>query len=218
MFQDAIDSFVDIFSPPFRQVMWKSVGLTLVVLVLVGVGVDRAALSFVTIHTGWLALLVSWMVGIGLFVGLSLLAAPTTSLVASFFLNDIAELVEREVDPLGPPGKPAPAWDALIFSLRFALVTVLVMLIALILLFIPGVGLAAWIAANAYLLGGEYFELAAMRFHSQAGARALRRRHAAPVYFAGLIVSGFVAIPLLNLFTPLFATALMARPHKRLPA
>ena len=44
----------------------------------------------------------------------------------------------------------------------------------------------------------------------------MRRHFAAPVYLAGLFIAGFVAIPLLNLFTPLFATALMARLHKRL--
>ena len=83
------------------------------------------------------------------------------------------------------------------------------------LLFVPGFGFVAWIAANAYLLGNEYFELAAMRFHPLAEAREMRRRFAVPVYLAGLIISVFVAIPLLNLFTPLFATALMARLHGR---
>ena len=89
-------------------------------------------------------------------------------------------------------------------------------LAALVLLFVPGFGLLAWIGANAYLLGREYFELAAMRFRPVAEARAMRRHFALPVYLAGLLIAGFVAIPLLNLFTPLFATALMARLHKRL--
>ena len=155
MIQDAIDSFVDIFSPPFRRVMWKSLALTLAVLLVVGYGLDRLALSFVATHAGWLAALISVMVGIGLLVGLALLAAPTTSLVASFFLDEIAGLVEREMDPTGPPGKPAPALEALTFSLRFALLSAVVTVISLILLFVPGFGLVAWIAANAYLLGND---------------------------------------------------------------
>jgi CysZ protein len=215
MIQDAIDSFADIFSPPFRRVMGKSLALTLAVLLIVGYGLDRVALSFVTAHAGWLAALISVMVGLGLFLGLALLAAPTTSLVASFFLDEIAELVEREVDPAGAPGKPAPALEALMFSLRFALLSAIVTGVALILLFVPGFGLVAWIAANAYLFGNEYFELAAMRFHSLVEAREMRRRFAGPVYLAGLVISVFVAIPLLNLFTPLFAAAFMARLHKR---
>jgi uncharacterized protein involved in cysteine biosynthesis len=36
------------------------------------------------------------------------------------------------------------------------------------------------------------------------------------VFLAGMIVAGFVSVPLLNLFTPLFATALMTRIMKRL--
>ncbi len=216
MIQDAIDSFVDVFSPPFRRVMWKSLALTLAVLLLAGLALDELALAFVAIHTGWLAALITVMVGVGLVVGLAFLAAPATSLVASFFLDEISELVEREVDPSGEPGRPAPALEALLFSLRFAFVSAIVTLIALILLFVPGFGIVAWIAVNAYLLGSEYFELAAMRFEPRRQARELRRRHAPRVYLAGLIISGFVAIPLLNLFTPLFATALMARLHKRL--
>jgi CysZ protein len=173
-------------------------------------------LSFVTTHANWLATLISLAVGLGLGVALVLLAAPTTSLVASFFLDEIAGLVEREVDPAGAPGKPAPALDAALYSLRFAGLSAIVTVAALVLLFVPGIGFVAWIAANAYLLGGEYFELAAMRFGSLARARELRQRFAARVYLAGVIIAGFVAIPLLNLFTPLFATALMARLHKRL--
>ena len=84
------------------------------------------------------------------------------------------------------------------------------------LLFVPGFGFVAWIAANAYLLGSEYFELAAMRFHPVGEAREMRRRFAGLVYLAALIIAVFVAIPLLNLFTPLFATALMVRVHKRI--
>ena len=110
------------------------------------------------------------------------LAAPVSSLVASFFLDEIAAHVEREIDPSGPPGRPAPALEAALFALRFAGLSVLVNLIALVLLFVPGLGVVAWIGANGYLLGREYFELAAMRFRSAAEARAMRRRYALPVF------------------------------------
>ena len=100
--------------------------------------------------------------------------------------------------------------------MRFALLSIAVNLVALILLFVPGLNLVAFIGANGYLLGREYFELAAMRFRSVDEARAMRRHFGVTVFFAGLVIAGFVAIPLLNLFTPLFATALMVRVHKRL--
>ena len=216
MLQDAIDSFVDVFSPPFRRVMVKSLALTLALLILAGFALDRLALSFVRVETHWLAATISILVGLGLVAGLVLLAAPTTSLVAGFFLDEIAELVEREVDPAGLAGKPAPVLASALFALRFAALSLVVTLLAIVLLFVPGLGFATWIGANAYLLGREYFELAAMRFRPLAEARDMRRQFAAPVYLAGIFIAGFVAIPLLNLFTPLFATALMVRLHKRL--
>ena len=216
MLQDALDSFSDILSQPFRGVMAKSLALTIAVLVIGGYGLDRLALSFVHTPEGWISTTVSVLVGLGLVFGLVLLAAPTTSLVAGFYLDEIAGIVEREVDPSGPPGRPAPVIDSAMFALRFAALSLLVTLAALVLLFVPGLGLVAWLGANAYLLGREYFELAAMRFHSAAQARALRRRHAGFVFVYGVMIAVFVAIPLVNLLTPLFATTLMARLQKRI--
>jgi CysZ protein len=216
MLQDALDSLSDIFSAPFRSVMIKSVALTVAVLVLGGFGLDRLALHFVTVSNGWLAAAISIAIGLGVAAGLVLLAAPATSLVASFFFDEVAAIVEREVDPNGPPGRALSLWDGTFASLRFAALTLAVMLAALVLLFVPGVGFAAWFVANAYLLGREYFELAAMRFRSAPEARAMRRYFAGPVFMAGLIVAAFVSVPVLNLATPLFAAALMARLHKRL--
>jgi CysZ protein len=217
MFQDAVDSLGDIFSPPFRRVMAKSLALTAAVLLLAWFGLDRLALSL--IHFGppsWLTTLMSFLVGLGLLAALMVLAAPVSSLVAGFFLDEIAAHVEREIDPDGAQGTPAPALEAAMFALRFAGLSVVVNLIALILLLAPGIGLVAWIGANGYLLGREYFELAALRFHSAAQARAMRRTYALAVFLHGLLIAALVAVPLLNLLTPLFATTLMARLHKRL--
>jgi CysZ protein len=216
MIEDALNAFADVFSPPFRRVMVKSLALTVAVLTLGWFGLDRLALSFVHVEPGWLATIISFLVGLGLVAGVILLAAPTTSLVAGFFLDEIAEIVEREVDPVGAPGRPLPVLVSVLFSLRFAALSLAVTIAALVLLFVPGLGLVAWIAANAYLLGREYFELAAMRFLPAGEARAMRKHFSIQVYAAGLLIAAFVAIPLLNLFTPLFATALMARLHKRL--
>lgn len=216
MVEDALDSFARIFSPPFRGVMLKSLALTLGVLALAWLGLDRLALYFAGAAPAWLASALSVLVGLGLVIGLAYLAAPAASVVASFFLDEISGAVERAVDPAGAPGRPVPAGAGALFSLRFAGVSLLVNVAALALWLAPGVNLAVFFGANGYLLGREYFELAAMRFLSPPEARAMRSHFAVRVFLYGLVVAGFVAIPLLNLFTPLFATALMARLHKRL--
>ncbi|THD47854.1 MAG: sulfate transporter family protein [Bradyrhizobium sp.] len=215
MMQDVFDSLNDIASPPFRRVMVKSLALTAAVLVLVWIGLDRLALHFVAVNSSWLATLIAWLIGLGLVAGLVLLAAPVSSLVASFFFDEIAAHVEAEIDPQGATGRPAPIVDATLAALRFGALTLLVGLVSLVLLFVPGVGLIAWLAANGYLLGREYFEFAAMRFHSAVEARALRRSNAGAVFVYGVLIAIFVAVPIVNLLTPLFATTLMVRLHRR---
>jgi CysZ protein len=215
MIDDALDAFADIFSPPFRRVMWKSLGLTTAILVLAGVGLDRLALSFVHVGPAWLSAVLSVVLALGLVVGMIFLAPPTASLVAGFFLDDIAAMVERAVDPQGPPGRPLPLGPSVAVGIRFAVLSVVLNVIALALTIFTGIGLVSFFVVNAYLLGREFFELAAMRHLSPADARVLFQRHLPMVFIAGAVVSGFVAVPVLNLFTPLFATAFMTRVYKR---
>jgi len=216
LLQDVFDSLNDIASPPFRSVMVKSLALTAATLALAWLGLDRLALHFVDVQPPWLATVIALAIGFGLLVGAVFLAAPVASLVASLFFDEIAAHVEAEIDPLGPQGRAAPFVEATLAAIRFAALSLAVGLVSLILLFIPGVGLLAWVAANAYLLSREYFELAAMRFHSGAQARELRRRHATAVLAYGVAIALFVAVPIVNLLTPLFATTLMVRLHKRI--
>ena len=215
MFKDAVDSLNDIASTPFRKVVIKSLALPAAALLIAWFGLDRLALHFVDVQPSWLATLIAWLIGVSLLVGAVFLAAPVASLVASLFLDEIAAHVEAEVDPFGPQGRAAPFVEATLAALRFFGLSVAVGIVSLILLFVPGVGLVAWLGANAYVLGREYFELAAMRFHSAVQARELRRRRAAIVFVYGAMIAVFVAIPLVNLLTPLFATTLMVRLHKR---
>jgi CysZ protein len=216
MWQDTLDSLNDVFSPPFRGAMLKSVGLTLATLALGGVALDKLVLLYLVAASGWLAWALSVAIGLGLLAAAVFLVAPVASLVASFFFDEIAGLVEREIDPLGAPGRPAPLMDSVVESRRYGAMALAVTFGGLIVLFVPGVGFALWFAASAHVLGAQYFELAAMRFRPAPEARAMRRHFGGTVFLSGLIVAAFVSVPVLNLATPLFAAALMARLHKRL--
>ena len=99
---------------------------------------------------------------------------------------------------------------------KFALVSLLVNAFALAVFLLPGVNIAVFFLANAYLLGREYFELASLRFRSLAETHELRRRNRFYIFVCGLLIAGFVAIPIVNLLTPLFGTAFMVRIHARL--
>jgi len=218
-----------LFTAEFRAVFFKSLGLTLLALVGLWFGLkeifDWLALPWLDAllpgfpsWAGWLALLAAVLAGVGLALGLALLIAPVTAIVAGLFLDDVAEVVERTDYPDDPPGKAVPALAATIMSLKFFGVVIFGNIVALLLLLIPGVNIAAFFLVNGYLLGREFFEFAAMRFRPEAEAKALRRKHAGTIFLAGLLIAAFLAIPLVNLLTPLFAAAMMVHLHKMLSA
>jgi CysZ protein len=216
MIGDALEAFAQIFSPPFRRVMLKSLALTTAVLGLAGFGLDRLALSFIHVGPHWLGALIAILLALGVVVGMVLLAAPVTSLVAGFFVDEIAEIVEREIDPKAPPGRPVPLGPSILMGIRFGVLSVLVSMAVLTLTLFTGIGFLSFFILNGYLLGREYFELAAMRHVGRADARLLREDNMVAVFLAGVLVACFVAVPILNLLTPLFATAFMTRVFKRL--
>jgi CysZ protein len=146
---------------------------------------------------------------------MAFLVGPIASLVAGLFLDEIAAHVEASDYPDEPPGRDLPLALSLVLSAKFAAVVVLVNIFALLLLLLPGVNLVVFLVANGYLLGREYFELAALRHIPQAEAKRLRQANRVQVFLGGLMIAGLLAVPLLNLLTPLFATAFMVHLFKR---
>lgn len=218
-------AFGQLFMPELRQVFFKTLGLTLLALVALWLGLGEifewlawpylsSLLPDLPSWAGWFGFVAAIVAGIGLALGLALLIAPVTALIAGLFLDDVADAVERSSYPQDPPGRPVPAIPALVLSLKFLGVVIIANLLALVLLLVPGVNLAAFFLVNGYLLGREFFEFAAMRYRPEAEAKALRRQKAGGVFLAGLVIAGFMAVPLLNLLTPLFAAALMVHLHK----
>lgn len=218
MISDAAAALSEIFTPPFRAALVKVFGLTLIVLVAAIVLLHHALVALVVIPYGWLATTASILAGLGLVIGSIFLVAPVSALVAGFFIDELAERVERDVDPASPPGRPLSVLQASLLSIRFALLSLAVTLLALVLLLVPGVNAVAFLGANAYLLSRQYFEFVALRHMGFEQAAALRRRNALRLLGAGLILAGFVSVPLLNLLTPLFGAAFMVRVFKRLEA
>jgi CysZ protein len=211
-------AFRDIFSPPFRTVLWKSVGLTFGLLAALWIMLTWFAASAVDLPLGWLDAGFSILTGIGLVIGLGFLVAPIAALFVGLFLDDIAEVVERTHYPGDPPGQVMPIGRSLVMTMKFVGVVLLVNLVALPLVLVLGFGFLIFLVANAYLLGREYFELAALRHRDPTAAQALRQRNAGQIFGAGLLIAAFLAIPILNLLAPLFGTAFMVHFHKLIAA
>jgi CysZ protein len=218
-------------SPPFRAVLVKSAGLALLILIGIGILADRALAAGIGRAEHWLdtvawahlpleilAALLSLAAGMGLLAGAVLLMPAVTALVASLFVDQIAERVEERYYPTDPPGRPLPLAAALMEGLKAALLSLAVYVCALPFLLIAGVGVVIFFLATAYLQGRVFFELVAMRFHPIAVASALRREHQATVFAAGLFIAAFLSVPIVGLAAPLFGTALMMHVYKRLLA
>jgi uncharacterized protein involved in cysteine biosynthesis len=231
MFEAAAKALNQMLSPEFRQVLLKSIGLALVLIVIIGVGLHQL-LSWMTEsgatwaeshvgmvpHTAWqiLVWVVSIMATLGIITGGVFLMPAVTAFAGTFFVDEIADAVERRYYPADPAGHPLPLWKALIEGSKTALLTIAVYLCALPFLLLAGVGLVIMFLAAGYLLGREYFLLAAMRFRSVDEAKAFRKQHASTVFASGCVIAAFVSIPIVNLATPLFGTAFMVHMHKRL--
>ncbi len=231
MLDDAVKALSQMISPPMRSILWRSIGVALVLITVLAIGLQRLLAWFATYGEAWLEALLgpgwhtplealSWVVsiaaGLGVVFGGILLMPAITSLVASLFVDEVADHVEREYYPAERPGMALPLMVAIPEGIKTALLTILVYLIVLPFVFLAGAGFLIFFLATAWLLGRDYFELAAMRFRPPEEAKAMRRDNATTIFAAGLIIAAFVSIPIVNLATPIFGMALMVHMHKRL--
>lgn len=225
IFDAAKRAFSNLFAPETRSVFWKSLGLTILVLIGLWFAV-RGIFLWLALPwidslfpstpewAGWITFILAILAGLGLALALALLIAPVTAVIAGLFLDDVAEVIEKNEYPDDVQGRAMPLGEAVISSVKFFGVVIIGNIIALLLLLVPGVNLVAFFLVNGYLLGREFFEFAAMRFRSPAEARAFRVKHRNTVFLAGLVIAAFLAVPFLNLLTPLFAASFMVHLHK----
>ena len=219
LIQAAFAALRQVFSPALRAILWKSLALTIGLLVAIWFGLTRLIQVVQSSHHisadyPILDTLAFFLAGAGLFVALAYVMPAVSILVAGFFLDDAAEIVERTDFPDDPPGRAMPLGTSLIYAVRFAGLALLVNLAALLVFFVPVVGLVAFFGANAYLLSREYFEMAAARFRPLSEVGDLRRANAPTTLVAGCLLAGMMVVPVVNLLTPLFGIALMVHVHK----
>jgi len=189
-------------------------GLTIVVFVVLWFSIEAALTQFLILPYSWMQPVVAILAGLGLFAGMFLLLLPVTSLVATFFIDEIAEAVEERHYPDDPRGREMPLIQGLVIAAKFTLsilgINILVLLVALI----PGVNLVVFYGGNGYLLGREYFELCGLRHLPHEEVIALRKANRSRVWLSGVLIAVVATIPFVNLLAPLFATALMVHTFK----
>ena len=206
MLTAAFKALGDLFSPDFRTVLFRALGLTLALFIAVLIGVEVLLVSLTQFNWPWADWVLAVGTGLALLVAFFFLMSPVTAAFAGLFLDHIAGKVEARHYPLDPPGTPLPTSRAIGTAIQFFLVVLVVNLAVLPMVFL-GVGAIALVGVNAYLLSREYFEMVAMRHMPAEEARTLRRENGPVVFLAGLLPAALSLIPVVNLAVPLFATS-----------
>ncbi|MCB2116054.1 MAG: EI24 domain-containing protein [Rhodobacteraceae bacterium] len=165
----------------------------------------------------WVQDLLSWG-SLALMLVLSIfLMVPVASAFTGIFLDDVADAVEARHYPGLPAPLRQPFGEALADSLKFLGVILIANLVALVVYFLSGpfAPLVFW-AVNGFLLGREYFQMAAMRRLGRGGAMALRKRHSGQIFAAGLLMAAPLSVPVVNLLIPVLGAATFTHLFHRL--
>ncbi len=202
--------------PKFRSVLFRGIGLTILLLILA----CAAAIWFINTLSGDEISLpfvgtVSWLNDVLNYSGILLvlvlpvfLMVPVASAITSIFLEEVAQAVEDKNYAHLPPAPKIPLGESIQDGLSFMGVLIVANLLALILyaIFTPLALFIFW-GMNGFLLGREYFTLAAMRRLGREGARQLRAKHMPTIWLAGTLMAIPLSVPLVNLVIPIIGVA-----------
>ena len=224
---DFLKSVAQFDDPKFRRVLWRGLGLTIVLLIaaclLVNFGINQL------LSSAWAANLIgnqSWLgalinVGGVLFtIALSIwLMVPVTSAIIALFLDEVAQAVEARHYPHLPKQTATKLQDQILVGIRFLGILLLANVGALILsMIVPLLAPFVFWATNGYLMGREYFQMAAMRRMPRAQAQELYQRHQGSIWTAGILMAIPMSIPLVGLFIPILGAATFTHQFERLRA
>src|SRR5919201_744092 len=195
---------------PFWRIIWHIVLMTIATIVGLYAVVWGVLTHVALVDIGWLNTMIAVVGGVAVVVLTWLLFPAVVTLVVSGFLERMIVAVETRHYPDLPAPTPLSLWHSVWVALRFTGVTLLLNLLAVPLyLLLPAVNVAVFYGVSAYLLGRVYFELVALRRLNPRTARRLRRSHQLRLFVAGLLITGLLTVPLLNLVAPLLAAAFM---------
>lgn len=131
--------------------------------------------------------------------------------VAAGFCGIFAERVSEAVEGIHYPaeaGQSLDFTDGLLEALALMAAIIGVALLSLILTpFLGPLAPVLFYGANGWLLGREFFQMAARRHLHAPQATALRKRYGFTVTMAGALIAVLLTIPVLNIVVPVLAAA-----------
>lgn len=202
--------------PRFRRVLFLGIGLSFAFLA----AVYAAFLVLIQWFTGSAITLpyigeVTWidnLLSVGSLIAMMVLSVflmvPVASAMTSVFLDEVAQAVEDKHFPHLPDVTSPGIWASIKDTVNFLGVLLGANIVALFfyLLFPPAAPFIFW-GLNGFLLGREYFTLAATRRIGPVEAKKMRRKHMGTIWMAGILMALPLSLPLVNLVIPILGAA-----------
>ena len=209
--------------PTIRHVVWLSVGIAILTFLVLLVSIETALRFTSVFQTGWMETM-SDILGrlAGVILAWTLFPAAISAVI-SLFLERVASAVEARHYPALPPVEEPPFMGSLLAAGKFLIILIALNLALLVLIFTGPLYLIFYYLVNGYLIGREFFELVTIRRMEAAAARAVRKRFHISLLMFGAIFAFLMTVPIVNLLTPVIATATMVHlfqkwsPHHRGP-
>ncbi len=209
----------------FRRVLWRGIGLTIALLFAAYAGFlyllnALGAEQWITDTIGQVTWVGSFLTWGSLFLVLFLsvfLMVPVASAITSLFLDEVADAVEARHYPHVADTPNVGFWAGLKDTINFLGILIAANLIAVLLwIWFPPIAPIVFWGVNGYLLGREYFQVAARRHLDGHAAKELYRANRGRVWMAGTLMAMPLTIPLLNLFIPVLGAATFTHQFHRL--
>lgn len=225
IFSSFFSTLGQIGDPRFRRVLITGIVLTFALLI----AVYAAFLWFVQATVGDSSTIpilgeVTWLNDLATFASFLLmimlsvfLMIPVASAITSMFLEDVAQAVEDKHYRHLPPAQKITFYEGLRDTVNFLGVLIAANLLAFVLYaLMPPLALFIFWLLNGFLLGREYFTLAAMRRVGRVEAKRLRRKHMGTIWTAGTLMAIPLSIPLMNLAIPILGAATFTHIYHKL--
>ena len=205
-----------IFDPAFAGIVIKALLLTILLFAGALALTEYGLAHLPVLGHAWVNRVLEWLAPLLFIFGGVIVGPPVAALFASLFLDQVAARIEARDYP-GEPARGASFSVTLRAGLKLAVLIIGVNLILLPFdIGLPGLGELFSLAANGWLLGREFFELAALRHVSLEDAARVRRGNAGVIWLAGILIALASMIPIFNLVAPLLGTALMVHLFHRM--
>ena len=190
-------------------VVWRSLLLSLLAFAGLLIG-SVALLDQWAGQGGWTGALAGGLGGFGVLLLAIWFYVPVALLIATLYIDRVADAVERRFYPGLAAAKAATlaeqGWDGVILALQVGALQVATLIASVML---PGIGLVLGYAVTGWAIGRGLFVAVAMRRMTRPAALGAYRARRPAVIVPGIALAVVSTIPPLNLLVPVVGIASM---------